>query len=159
MITRSVHLLPWVFALALAVTCMSLYAKLHGTRDALRLCELESQDFREQLDVANLAPLLSIQRKIQPRLSEFELRRLQRKGLINPVFDLIQDLASRADLIPAEAFFGGSMHIITGETYVLTDRWVLAGFEDGHVRGNLWLEYDVDQSGSITWRVLGWYMN
>lgn len=159
MIIRSVHLLPWVVALTLAAASLSLYAKLHQSRDALRLCEAESRDLREQLDVANLAPLLSIQREIQPRLSEFELRRLQRKGLSNPVYDLVQDLADRSDLIPAEAFFGGSMHIITGETYVLTDKWVLAGFEDGHVRGNLWLEYDVDQTGRISWRVLGWYMN
>lgn len=159
MIFRSLHVLPWLLALALAIACLSLYAKLHQSREALRQSNEESHALREQLDVANLAPLLSIQREIQPRLSEFELRRLQRKGLSNPVFDLVQDLSERADLIPAEAFFGGSMHIIPGETYVLTDRWVLAGFEDGHVHGNLWLEYDVDQAGRVTWRVLGWYMN
>lgn len=151
--------LPLILAVALAAAGLTLYAKLHHSREALRICEAENHALREQLDVANLAPLLSVQREVQPRLSEFELLRLQRRGLRNPVFDLIQDLAGRTDLIPAEAFFGGSMHIITAETYVLTDRWVLAGFEDGHVRGNLWLEYVVDQSGGISWRVLGWYMN
>lgn len=156
---RIAQLLPVLLGVALALVSLTLFLKLHQSREALRACEAESGELRRQLDVANLAPLLSIQREIQPRLSEFELRRLQRKGLANPVFDLIQDLAGRSDLIPAEAFFGGSMHIITGETYVLTDKWVLAGFEDGHVRGNLWLEYDVDQTGRISWRVLGWYMN
>lgn len=156
---RSVHILPWLVTAALALVSLTLFLKLHLAREHLRVCEVESGELREQLDVANLAPLLSIQREIQPRLSEFELLRLRRKGLANPVFDLIQDLSQRQDLIPAEAFFGGSMHIITGETFVLSDRWVLAGFEDGHVRGNLWLEYDVDQAGRISWRVLGWYMN
>ncbi|GAB6060447.1 hypothetical protein [Desulfonatronum parangueonense] len=153
------HALPWLAVLALAVVCLTFYGKLLQSREDLRLCEAQNQDLREQLDVANMAPLLSIQREVQPSLSEFELRRLQRKGLANPVFELVQDLASRPELIPAEAFFGGTMYINTSETYVLTDRWVLAGFEDGHVRGNLWLEYNVDEAGRITWRVLGWYMN
>lgn len=157
--TRVPHLLPWLAVLALAVACLTLYGKLYQSRESLVVCEAENHDLREQLDVANMAPLLSSQREIQPQLSEFELRQLQRKGLANPVFDLVQDLASRSDLVPAEAFFGGSMHIISAETYVLTDRWVLAGFEDGHIRGNLWLEYEVDQGGRISWRVLGWYMN
>jgi len=156
---RIAQLLPVLLVAVLALISLTLFLKLHQSMEALRACETESGELRRQLDVANLAPLISIQREIQPRLSEFELRRLQRKGLANPVFDLTQDLAGRSDLIPAEAFFGGSMHIVTGETYVLTDKWVLAGFEDGHVRGNLWLEYDVDQTGRISWRVLGWYMN
>lgn len=151
--------LPWLMAALLAVTCLILAVKTQRLSTALRACDRESTDLRSQLDVANMAPLIQSQRRVQPELSDFELRRLQRKGLRNPVFELLQDLAQRDDLIPAEAFFGGTMHIIPGEVYVLTDRWVLAGFEDGHVRGNLWLEYDVDNNGWISWRVLGWYLN
>lgn len=151
--------LPWLIVVILAMAVLFLAVKLKHTHSALLVCEQESTDLREQLDVANLAPLIQSQRKVQPGLSDFELRRLQRKGLRNPVFELLQDLTARTDLIPAEAFFGGTMHILSGESYVLTDRWVLAGFEDGHVRGNLWLEYDVQDGGQISWRVLGWYMN
>ncbi|HDQ39467.1 MAG TPA: hypothetical protein ENN39_00320 [Desulfonatronum sp.] len=149
----------WPTAAALAIVCLVLALKLGRTHNVLETCEADNANLREQLDVANMAPLLQSQRRVQPSLSDFELRRLQARGLRNPVFDLLQDLASRADLIPADAFFGGTMHIIPGESYVLTDRWVLAGFEDGHVRGNLWLEYDVGPDGRISWRVLGWYMN
>ncbi len=151
--------LPWLIAALLVAACLILAIKAHRLSTAQQVCELESADLRSQLDVANMAPLIQSQRQVQPGVSDFELRRLQRKGLRNPVFELLQDLAQRDDLIPAEAFFGGTMHIIPGEAYVLTDRWVLAGFEDGHVRGNLWLEYDVDNDGRISWRVLGWYLN
>lgn len=151
--------LPWLLVAVLSIAALVLAVQLNRGHTALQACEQESTVLREQLDVANMAPLIQSQRTVQPSLSEFELRRLQRKGLRNPVFELLQDLASRTDLIPAEAFFGGTMHIIPGESYVLTDRWVLAGFEDGHVRGNLWLEYDVGLDGRISWRVLGWYMN
>lgn len=151
--------LPWLAAAVLAALCLALFASLSRVKDELRRSETENADLREQLHVANLAPLLLGSGQAQPGLSDFELRRLQARGLRNPAFDLIQDLASRPDLIPAEAFFGGTMHIVTGQSFVLTDRWVLAGFEDGHVRGNLWLEYDVGQAGEITWRLLGWHMN
>jgi hypothetical protein len=151
--------LPWLITAVLAVSCLVLAVKLHRTSDAWMACEREDTNLREQLDVANMALLIQSQRLVQPSLSEFELHRLQHKGLRNPVFELLQDLTSRTDLIPAEAFFGGTMHIIPERSYVLTDRWVLAGFEDGHVRGNLWLEYDVGQDGQISWRVLGWYLN
>jgi hypothetical protein len=158
-VSRLKNNLPWLIAVIAVIVCLFLAFRLSRIHGTLEICEAESIDLREQLDVANMAPLLQSQRQVQPGLSDFELRRLQAKGLRNPVFDLLQDLATRADLIPAEAFFGGTMHIIPGESYVLTDRWVLAGFEDGHVRGNLWLEYDVGVDGRISWRVLGWYMN
>lgn len=162
MLTHFTHVknnLPWLAAMILVIACLALFAHASRIKSQLLQSELENAGLREQLDVANMAPLLQSQREVQPSLNDFELRRLQAKGLRNPVFALLQDLASRSDLIPAEAFFGGTMHIIPGESYVLTDRWALAGFEDGHVRGNLWLEYDVDQSGRISWRVLGWHMN
>lgn len=149
----------WLVAALLAAACLFLAVKAQRTTTALRTCDRENADLRSQLDVANMAPLIHSQRQVEPGLSEFDLRRLQRKGLPNPVFDLMQDLARRDDLIPAEAFFGGTMYIIPGEVYVLTDRWVLAGFEDGHARGNLWLEYDVREDGQISWRVLDWYLN
>lgn len=149
----------WLVVVCLAVACFVLGVQLHRSKSALETCEQIGADLREQLDVANMAPLIMSQRQVQPGLSDFEIRRLQRKGLRNPVFDLLQDLASRADLIPADAFFGGAMHIVSGYSFVLTDRWVLAGFEDGHVRGYLWLEYDVAMDGRISWRVLGWHMN
>jgi len=151
--------LPWLIVAILSLAVLVLAVKLNRSHAALQACEQESAALREQLDVANMAPLIQSRRMVQPSLSEFELHRLQRKGLRDPVFELLQDLTSRTDLVPAKAFFSGTMHILPGESYVLTDRWVLAGFEDGHVRGNLWLEYDVGQDGRISWRVLGWYMN
>jgi hypothetical protein len=151
---------PWLTVIAVfTLAFLLLLAKNRELERELDSCVADNLQLRDQLDVANMAPLLSSHRQVEPALSEFELRRLKHKGLRNPVFDLLQDLAEREDLVPADAFFGGSMHIIPGESYVLTDRWVLAGFEDGHVRGNLWLEYDVSPPGHISWRVLGWHMN
>ena len=37
---------------------------------------------------------------------------------------------------------------------VLSDAWVYAPFEDGHIAGEAILEYAVTNSGQISWRVV-----
>jgi hypothetical protein len=93
-----------------------------------------------------------------PTLSEHHLRRFRAKGLENPATDLIRDLRQRPELVPHEAVLGGRMYFVESESYVLSDRWVLATFEDGHIRGRMLLEYRLSNHGEITWRVLDSYL-
>ncbi|MBD3274453.1 MAG: hypothetical protein GF372_04040 [Candidatus Marinimicrobia bacterium] len=91
-------------------------------------------------------------------ISSYDLRQLRRKGLENPIDDLKADLVTRADMIPYEGTLGGTMHFYEEMIYVLTGRWVLAYFEDGHRAGYMLLEYDVNAAGEITWNVLEAYI-
>ncbi len=90
----------------------------------------------------------------KPGLSDYHRRRLQRLGLENPEQDLAADLAGRPALIEAVPVLGGRMYFVADEIHVLTGKWVLATFEDGHIRGHMLLEYNVNEGGDIHWRPL-----
>ncbi|MBK1693003.1 hypothetical protein [Ectothiorhodospira mobilis] len=86
-------------------------------------------------------------------LTPREMRRLQTLGLAEPHRDLAADLRAHPELIPHDPVLGGRFFFMPGGVRVLNDRWVLAVFEDGHVRGQMLLEYSL-HSGGIRWRVL-----
>jgi hypothetical protein len=92
-------------------------------------------------------------------LTESQLRALAEKGMANPMRDIIEALTRRPDLIPYEGVLGGTMHFVPGESHVLSDRWVFATFEDGHVNGHMLLEYEVSDDGSVSWQVIDAYLN
>ncbi|ANB01945.1 hypothetical protein [Ectothiorhodospira sp. BSL-9] len=86
-------------------------------------------------------------------LTQGQERRLRRLGLNQPREDLLNDLVQQPELIDHDPVLGGTLFFVPDETHILNDRWVLATFEDGHVRGQMLLEYEV-AFGTIDWRVL-----
>jgi len=55
---------------------------------------------------------------------------------------------------------GGTMGFYSQkDIHVLTSRWVLASFEDGHIGGRMLLEYDVSSGGEIQWKVISAYLD
>ncbi|TVQ40117.1 MAG: hypothetical protein EA384_04210 [Spirochaetaceae bacterium] len=68
---------------------------------------------------------------------------------------LVMDLLDRSDLIPFDGILGGTMGFYTPDNvFVLSNRWVYARFEDGHIGGEMLLEYRIDGVGGIDWTVL-----
>ncbi|MDX5346555.1 MAG: hypothetical protein LPJ89_02685 [Hymenobacteraceae bacterium] len=89
-------------------------------------------------------------------LSEGDISRLQRSGLKNPEAELQTDLLRKQrSLLPAKGTMGGTMQI--RDTRILTSRYALAYFEDGHNGGYMLLRYEV-KDGAITWKVIDSYM-
>ena len=65
------------------------------------------------------------------------------------------DLTEHPELIPFEGTLGGTMGFYDPENiYVLSDKWVYARFEDGHIQGGMLLEYSLGPDGEISWQVL-----
>ena len=92
-------------------------------------------------------------------LSNWELDKLKEKGLTNPLEDLADDLMRHAELIPYKGVMGGTMGFYAkDDIHVVTSRWVLASFEDGHMKGRMLLEYQVSPKGKIYWRVISAYL-
>ena len=80
---------------------------------------------------------------------------LRKRGLENPIEDLVANLQQHAEIIPHPGVSGGRMGFYDADRIrVLSDSWVYAPFDDGHVGGEALLEYEVAPGGSITWRVL-----
>lgn len=90
-------------------------------------------------------------------ISAFEVNQLKQRGLAHPVADLQADLMQHTDLIEAPASLGGTMRFLENQTYILTGRWALAAFEDGHNGGWMLLQYSV-ADGEITWEVIRSYI-
>lgn len=97
----------------------------------------------------------------EPRslLSNFDISRLKRMGLEDPVNDITQDLLRRSDLIQHEGVLGGTMGFYSPDNiHILSPQWVFAYFEDGHIRGEMLLEYSIERDGTISWKVIESYL-
>lgn len=97
------------------------------------------------------------------KLEDFMLVNMQEQGIDNPKM-LAEDLVKHPELIPYKGSKGSKMGFFsTGNIYVLTDKWVLAYFEDGHNFGYMLLEYKMTDSKTegevkINWNVVDSYM-
>lgn len=70
---------------------------------------------------------------------------------------IISDLLKHPELIPYEPVLGGKMTFYKEHTQVLSDKWVFAYFEDGHIVGHMLLGYSV-HDGVISWEVIDSYV-
>ncbi len=83
---------------------------------------------------------------------------LKRRGFNGEVQEIIADLLNHNELIPYDGVLGGKMGFYSKENvYVLSDKWVYAYFDDGHVNGYMLLSYSVS-SGIISWKVIDSYL-
>ncbi|HHV64455.1 MAG TPA: DUF4362 domain-containing protein [Peptococcaceae bacterium] len=73
--------------------------------------------------------------------------------------EIINDLMQHPELIPYEGVLGGTMGFYDPESIlVLSDRWVFAGFDDGHINGYMLLSYRISD-GKISWEVIDFYLD
>jgi hypothetical protein len=92
-------------------------------------------------------------------LSHEKLIGLTKKGLKDPVAEIVADLRKHPELIPYKGVLGGSMGFYyEGEIHILSSKWVLAYFDDGHIAGILLLKYEVSDEGKISWKVIDSYL-
>jgi hypothetical protein len=91
-----------------------------------------------------------------PKLEEHMIQQLKTKGFKGDSQVIILDLIKHKELIPYEGVLGGTMKF--DNIYVLTDQWVLASINDGHIDGFMLLKYDLS-NGKILWQVISSYLN
>jgi hypothetical protein len=107
----------------------------------------------EQLEEAHKVPAAAIE------LFGWDIQAMKRKGMADPARQIIADLKQHRELIPYKGILGGTMNFYDdSKIWVLTKKWVLAYFEDGHVAGYLLLEYEVTQGGKIAWKTVASYL-
>ena len=89
-------------------------------------------------------------------LNNNDIKDMKKKGLSNPVQEIISNLRKHRELIPYKGILGGTMGFYDKKSiWILTNKWVLAYFEDGHIGGYLLLEYNIDHYGKINWNRIG----
>jgi hypothetical protein len=92
----------------------------------------------------------SIKLKSEFLFDEFDADELKSAGIKNPQQDLRNDLEKRKDLMPG-AVLGGTMTL--DDITLIKDKWVIAGYSDGHVIVTNLLKYKI-VNGKIKWQLL-----
>lgn len=88
-------------------------------------------------------------------LMSYEIRQFQSMGLENPEEDILKDLYNNPQLIPHEGVLGGTMRFHSmDDLKLINGSWAYARYEDGHITGEMLLEYQVGRNGTITWDVI-----
>lgn len=83
---------------------------------------------------------------------------LKQQGFNGSIQDIIDDLVKHPELIPYAGVLGGKMGFYSPENIcVLSDKWVYAGFDDGHINGYMLLAYSIT-NGTISWEVIDSYL-
>ena len=90
----------------------------------------------------------------QPKLYNWEIKQLKKKGLKDPVKNIIDDLKKRKELIP----YKGMRFYPESYIHIFTPRWVYAALDDGHICGQMLLRYKVSRKGEISWEVIDSYL-
>ncbi|SMC53688.1 hypothetical protein [Papillibacter cinnamivorans] len=70
--------------------------------------------------------------------------------------DLKADLMAHPELIPFGGVLGGTPAFLPDETVILSESWVYARAEDGHVACSILYRYTVGEDKSITWALVGY---
>jgi hypothetical protein len=147
--------LVWVGFMVFLVVVLFIYM-LRGAGLEKDVAEANEENLRLQMHLARYLDR-EVQVPAAAGLTNAQVRHLQRLGLANPVERLREDLLAQPELIPHEPVLGGRMHFLPDGVHALNDRWVLAVFEDGHIRGQALLRYEVAY-GNITWQVVDSYL-
>ncbi|MGK7392028.1 MAG: hypothetical protein ACNS60_16875 [Candidatus Cyclobacteriaceae bacterium M2_1C_046] len=77
---------------------------------------------------------------------------LLKAGIDNPEEHIKEALRNQPELIPLEPVLGGNMQFIKID--VLSKKWVIAQYEDGHIMGKALYTYDLEKNGRIQFRLL-----
>jgi hypothetical protein len=107
---------------------------------------------------ALLAKLTALQNR--SIVSGGDIGQLKEQGLSKLEEDLAADLMRHKELIRYKGVMGGTMGFYSKkDIHILTSRWVMASFEDGHIGGHMLLEYAVSPAGEIQWKVISAYLD
>ncbi|MFU8858905.1 MAG: hypothetical protein ACNA8K_00640 [Cyclonatronaceae bacterium] len=134
--------------------------KLESRIDSMRIVISEMQDALQQRESGpgteqDEVPSDTSQKPERGALMSYEVRQFQSLGLENPEEDILVDLFNNPQLIPHEGVLGGTMRFHSMEDLKLINgRWAYARYEDGHITGEMLLEYQVARNGTITWNVI-----
>jgi hypothetical protein len=95
-----------------------------------------------------------IQETDLPNFHHLEVLKLQLET-DSPLEKIKDDLQKRRDLIPEDPVMGGTMAFYNREDiHIITDKWVLASYEDGHIGGYILLEFEVLEDDTIEWKLV-----
>lgn len=83
---------------------------------------------------------------------DYDGRKFKKNGIANPEEFIITSLRKRTDLIPLKAVLGGTMRF--GNIQLLSSKWVIADYEDGHIQGRGIFKYKLKNNGELEFELM-----
>nr|WP_315151934.1 hypothetical protein [uncultured Flavobacterium sp.] len=83
---------------------------------------------------------------------EYEGLELTEKGIKNPEKFIENSLREKTELIPLQPTLGGKM--IFGNFKILSDEWIIADYNDGHIEGKTIYSYKLDKNNKLEFKIL-----
>ena len=147
----------WVIVVVLVIASIALLLNILNLKQELNVVKKHDESLTKETD--NLKMFLNRLLKPQSNLSVKEIEELKKKGLKYPIADIIIDLSNHKELIPYKGVLGGTMGFYDLKNIrILSPDRIKAYFEDGHINGNILLEYQVS-GGKISWKVISSYLS
>lgn len=146
-----------VATIALALYAALLWFELGSTQAALEAAKARESRLLEQLQ-----SLATMERKpagTARSLDEHTRRGFRNAGIDEPLEAMRIALMQRPDLIEHEPVLGGTFFFLEDSVRLLSDRYVYAEFEDGHVMGRALLAYELSPDGGITLELIDSYLH
>ncbi len=75
-----------------------------------------------------------------------------KRGIKNPEEFIETSLKNKPELIPLKAVLGGTMRF--GNVQLLSDKWLIADFNDGHIEGKGLFKYTFKNDGSLEFKLI-----
>jgi len=136
--------------------CNSFEKAIAGTeREVSKWKERENILDKEIECLKNKLSEQQVAETLLPKSNEILIHEIRQSGFNGEIKDIITDLEKHTELIPDKAILGGTMKF--GDIHVISDRWVMAYIEDGHIDGYMLLCYKWDGKGFI-WKVIDSYI-
>lgn len=124
-------------------------------------CTNEAVKEKAQLKISNLEADLN-ELKVEKDSLEKELQLLKSRNPVvfterfdtiqNPETFIVESLKSKPQLIPESSVLGGTMRFT--DTEILNDRFIWAGYEDGHVAGQAIFQYKLNKADSLSFKLV-----
>lgn len=127
----------WIFVTACLVAVIIVLFAMNSM--------IRQQITREQLMLEHMV-------RDVPTLDEADIERFKDYGFENPILEIKDDLQQHPKYIPYDAVLGGTMRY--SKIHILSPQWVFASFDDGHIAGDMLLQYRVSDGPVMSWRVV-----
>ena len=84
--------------------------------------------------------------------AEYDGINLIKLGISNPKEYIENSLRQKPELIPIRGELGGKMNF--GNIEILSSKWLIAEFDDGHIHGKGIYEYNLNKNGELDFKLL-----
>lgn len=148
------------FAFSSLLVCALIFVLL-GKRDQnLQTKQNQLETVRQQIQTeGNQTPDTQTSTQHALTHSEDAIKHLKTIGFSNPVQDLFSSLQNTQNLIPQNGVLGGTMGFYNPEGFhIISRKWALAEFEDGHQMGHALLRFNTNTNGQTTWKLVDSYL-